>query len=258
MCWDLDLLKQRLRPQSVWPLSTSAIGSIRKRIFYYWSNFTGLLLSGLQKNFNMTSQHVTFELMSNRPPLPYSSSEEVLPYIIKNRFQMTLSEITNVCAWALDQNSVERGAILIFVRSLRHIDPTSLGSDPNDQQCSICLEKYGIVLDSDAPAQLACGHIMGAECLKKWLIRSESCPQCRRRVFKRPGQPDEFTKERNLMRDILIAGTDFLAETFWEINESYSAFYHWASEVGQNDQSAASRRLAMYCMMELETLAETL
>lgn len=211
-----------------------------------------------KKSFNMASQLVTLEIMTNRPPLPYSSSEEVLPYIIKNRFQMTLSEITNVCAWALDQNCVERGAILKFVRSLRHIDPTSLGSDPTDQQCSICLEKYGIVLGSDAPAQLPCGHIMGAECLKKWLVRSESCPQCRRRVFKRPGQPDEFTKERDLLRGILIAGTDFLSETLWEINENYFAFYRWASEVGPNDQSAASRRLAVDCMTELEMLAGNL
>lgn len=211
-----------------------------------------------QKNFNMAAQSSTSEMMSNRPPLPYSSSEEVLPYIIKHRFQMTLSEITNVCAWALDQNSVERAAIMNFVRSLRHVDPTSLGSDPNDQNCSICLEKYGIVLESDTPAQLACGHIMGAECLKKWLITSESCPHCRRRVFKRPDQPDDFTIERNLLRDILIAGTVFLAETLWDINESYVAFYHWASEVGQNDQSDSSRRLAVDCMTKLETLAGNL
>lgn len=84
--------------------------------------------------------------MSNRPPFPYSSSEEVLPYIIKHRFQMTLSEFTNLCAWALDQDSVGRAAILNFVQALRYIDPSSLGSDPADQNCSICLEKYGIVL----------------------------------------------------------------------------------------------------------------
>lgn len=193
--------------------------------------------------------------MTNRPPLAYSSSEEVLPYIIENRFQMTLSELTNICAWALDQNSVERAAILSFVRSLRPIDPTSLGSNPHDQQCSICLEKYGVVFDSDIPAQLTCGHIMGAECLKKWLIRSESCPQCRRQVFTRPDQPDDFTPERNLLRDILMAGTDFLTETFWEIDESYSAFSRWASEVGPNDQSTASRRLAVECLANLDTLA---
>lgn len=77
-------------------------------------------------------------------------------------------------------------------------------------------------------------------------------------MFKRPDQPDDFTKERNLLRDILIAGTEFLAETLWDINESYVAFYQWASEVGQNDQSVASRRLAVDCMTELEILAGNL
>lgn len=206
----------------------------------------------------MSSQLVTFEGMSNRPPLPYISSEEVLPYIIKNRFQMTLSELANTCAWALDQNSVERAAISNFVRSLRPIDPTSLGSNLYDQQCSICLEKYGIVLESDIPAQLACGHVMGAECLKKWFIRSESCPQCRRRVFNRPEQPDEFSTERELLRDILLVGTDFLAETFWETDQSYFAFFHWASDVGPNDQSTAARRLAMGCLTKLDRLGRNL
>ena len=203
----------------------------------------------------MARQLVTFEIMANRPPLPYSTSEEVLPYILKNRFKMTLSALTNICAWALDQNSVERAAIYVFIQSLRPIDPTSLGSNPYDQQCSICLEKYGRVLDSDIPAQLACGHVMGAECLKKWFIRSESCPQCRRRVFRRPDQPEEFTAERELLRDILISGIDFLSETLWELDESYFAFHRWASGVGQDDQSISSRRLASEAMTMLDTLA---
>lgn len=193
--------------------------------------------------------------MANRPPIPYSSSEEVLLCIIENRFQMTLWQITNACAWALDRNSVERGAIVSFVRSLRPIDPTSLSSNPYDQQCSICLEKYGRVLYSDIPAQLACGHVMGAECLKKWFIRSESCPQCRREVFRRPDPPEEFTTERNLLGEILSSGTDFLTETLFEIDQSYFAFRRWASEVGQDDQSNASRRLAGECLAKLDTLA---
>lgn len=194
--------------------------------------------------------------MSDRPPLPYSSREEVLPYIIKHRFQMSLSEITNICAWALDRNSVERAAILNFVRSLGHIDPASLGPDPSDQDCSICLNKYDIVPESDTPAKLPCGHIMGAECIQKWLRFCETCPYCRSRVFRRPDEPEEFTDERNLLRDILIAGTDFLTETFWDADESYIAFYHWASGAEYNDQSAASRSLAMDCMTKLEMLAE--
>ena len=200
----------------------------------------------------MAQQLVTFETMANRPPL---SSEEVLPYIIRNSFQMTVSQLTNIRAWALDRNPVERGAILNFVRSLRPIDPTSLGSNSYDQQCSICLERYGRVLDSDIPAQLAYGHVMGAECLKQWFIRSESCPQCRRQVFRTPDQPEEFSTEQNILRDILLSGNDFLAETLLEIDESYFAFHRWASGVGQRDESTASRRLAGECITKLDTLA---
>lgn len=209
--------------------------------------------SKIKKIPTLTAQSFTFDIMSNRPPFPYSSSEEVLPYIIKHRFQMTLAEMTNLCAWALDQDSDGRAAILNLVRSPHYIEPNSLGSDPNDQNCSICLEKYGIVLESDTPAQLACGHIMGAECLKKWPIRSESCPHCRSRVFTRRDQPDDFRNGRNLLRDIPIARTDFLGETRWNFNQSYFAFYHWASGTVSSDQINASRQLAVDCMTRLET-----
>lgn len=60
------------------------------------------------------------------------------------------------------------------------------------------------------------------------------------------------------MRDILIAGTDFLGETRWNFNQSYFAFYHWASETVSSDQSNASRQLAVDFMTRLETLAGNL
>lgn len=71
-----------------------------------------------------------------------------------------------------------------------------------------------------------------------------------------PDQPEEFSKEQDLLRNILCAEEDFLAETVWDVvNGSYIAFYPWASNVGQNDQSAASRRLAVDRTTKLETLA---
>lgn len=171
---------------------------------------------------------------------------------------MTLTEITDICEWALDQISVDdRAVILTFVRSLKTIDLISLGSDPTDQKCSICLEKYGIVPETDIPTKLGCGHIMGSECLKKWLITSESCPLCREEVFKRVDQPVNNFR-RDILVDILITGREFLRETSSDVNsnESYFAFYRWASEVVNDDPRATSRRIAANCMSTLERLDE--
>lgn len=163
--------------------------------------------------------------MSNPTGFPYTSNEEVLPYITQNRFRLTLTEITNACAWALGPACAERAAILSFLRSLRKVNPKSLGAEPHDQDCPICLNEYGTVSQTDTPTQMPCGHIMGAECIEEWLKVSETCPQCRRRVFTRPVEPeDPLDQEREtLLREILDAGRDFLTETFWEVDESYNS-----------------------------------
>ncbi len=99
--------------------------------------------------------------MSHRVRFPYTYNEEVLPYIAQNRFQMTLSEITNACAWALDSACAERAAIFFFVESLRQIDLKSLSPEPHEQNCSICLNRYGTVSRTDTPTQMPFGHNMG-------------------------------------------------------------------------------------------------
>lgn len=195
--------------------------------------------------------------MSDPEPFPYTSNEEVLPYIAQNRFHLTLSEITNACAWALDPACIERAAIFFFVRSLRQIDPKGLGPEPHEQNCSICLNEYGTVSETDTPIKMPCGHIMGAECIGKWLKVSVTCPQCRRRVFARPVEPGNLMdQERDvLLREILSAGRDFLTETFWKVDESYDAFCAWAQGVGQDEDSSVSRLLAQDCITKLERFA---
>lgn len=198
--------------------------------------------------------------MSNQTRFHYTSNEEVLPYIAQNRFRMTLSEITNACAWALDPACAERAAIFFFVGSLPQIDRKSLGPEPEDQDCSICLSGYGTVSRTDTPTQMPCGHIMGAECIEKWLKVSETCPQCRRRVFTRPVEPGHLmSKEREtLLREILNAGRDFLTENFWEVDESYDALCAWAQGVGQHEESVVSRLRALDCIAKLERFAASI
>lgn len=43
-------------------------------------------------------------------------------------------------------------------------------------ECSICLDKY---IKNDKVSDLNCGHIFHKDCIKIWLSKNNTCPQCR-------------------------------------------------------------------------------
>ena len=43
-------------------------------------------------------------------------------------------------------------------------------------ECSICLDKY---IKNDKVSDFQCGHIFHKDCIKIWLSKNNTCPQCR-------------------------------------------------------------------------------
>lgn len=72
----------------------------------------------------------------------------------------------------------------MFLRSLPQVGEAEL---PEGSECGICQEKYGKA-DSpsgtvDTPVRLPCHHIIGSDCISKWVSPDEhgknTCPFCR-------------------------------------------------------------------------------
>ncbi len=52
---------------------------------------------------------------------------------------------------------------------------------PDDSHaCDICMEAFESTDEPEQPVKLQCGHIMGRNCIAKWLESSNTCPLCRR------------------------------------------------------------------------------
>ncbi|TKA79964.1 hypothetical protein B0A49_01383 [Cryomyces minteri] len=69
------------------------------------------------------------------------------------------------------------------------LTPVSIAALPAsaDTSCAICRTEYTAADGVCVPTRLACGHIMGEECLFEWWERGDSntCPLCRRELFRR-------------------------------------------------------------------------
>lgn len=71
-----------------------------------------------------------------------------------------------------------------FLRNLPQVGEADL---PKGSECGICQEKYGKVDPHaggmDAPVRLPCQHIIGSDCIRKWVSPGENdkntCPFCR-------------------------------------------------------------------------------
>lgn len=54
---------------------------------------------------------------------------------------------------------------------------------PKDSSCNICMDPFSSTEDPELPVRLPCGHVIGRNCISKWLATSNSCPLCRRVFF---------------------------------------------------------------------------
>lgn len=46
--------------------------------------------------------------------------------------------------------------------------------------CSLCLEEYGV---NERVTTLPCEHMFHGDCIVKWLLRTDTCPLCRRKQY---------------------------------------------------------------------------
>lgn len=181
----------------------------------------------------------------------FNSNNEVLPYLIENRNHLTMTDITHVCAWALDPGFIQRDAIAQFVLSLRHAQPDQL----DDGECPLCCSPYKTHSGSHFPV-LPCGHIVGADCLSESLKDNESCPYCRETIYTAPAvaSPPANSRSEETLRGLLQSGRAFLRETLTgpESDESYAAFYSWAHGHGSDNESIIARLVARGKIGQLE------
>lgn len=187
--------------------------------------------------------------VSTRPN--FNSNNEVLPYLIENRENLTMTDITDACAWALDPGFIQRDAIAQFVFSL----PPAQASQLDDGECRLCCSPYNTHSEDFFPV-LPCGHIFGADCLRESLKDNERCPYCRATIYTAPApaSPPANSSSEETLRGLLQSGTAFLKETLTgsESDKSYAAFYSWAHGHGRDNESIIARFFAKGMIGQLE------
>lgn len=181
----------------------------------------------------------------------FTSNNEVLPYLIKNRNHLPMTYITYACAWALDPGFIQHDAIAQFVFSLRRAQPNQL----DDGECPLCCSPYEAHSEEDFLV-LPCGHIVGADCLSESLKNYESCPYCRATIFAAPpaAPPPTNSSSEETLRGLLQSGRVFLRESLTnsESDKSYAAFYSWAHGHGSDNESIMARLVARGMIGQLE------
>lgn len=158
----------------------------------------------------------------------FNSNEEVLPYLIKNRHHLTMREIRNASAWALDPGFIQRDAIAQFVPTL----PRAQQHQIDDGDCLLwCGKPYDTDSGAHFPVALPCGHIVGATCLYEMLKDSETCFHCGSTIFTRPAVPRLANlNSEQLLQGLVNVGGVFIEETMLGSGSdvSYAAFCTWA------------------------------
>lgn len=193
--------------------------------------------------------------MSSRQIPSFTSSHDVLPYIARHRWELTMSVIMNSCTWAMDPAAVERDTIQAFLQSLPRLQLEEL----TEKDCPICLNEYGTDSPSDTPTKLSCGHILGADCVYSWLMSGRNtCPECRHQIFFRPVPLEFFSYPHLQLLHIRGAARTFLEETDGQVDQSYRAFRRWANGDAIDMNSMAYRRLALNAIDTIETLARSI
>lgn len=86
-----------------------------------------------------------------------------------------------------------------FLESLPILAPADLRLDT--LECPFCIEPFQNSPRSERPVRLPCNHVMGKDCLRKWLNSSganannNACPTCRAVLFKREDELDDDTED---------------------------------------------------------------
>lgn len=204
----------------------------RKGILASWSSMFLITTHSAINNILLSNNSNTMSVPTKL------TNDQIVHDVICKRFMFSLNEIEDILAGILDPATIEHNTIIRFVASLPYIKPADLGPASEDQNCSICLNKYGkkFHLEKDSPTMLPCRHIFGSDCLKLWLKDHESCPLCRRTVFLRPVASGHLNNPRleQLARDFLFYLKTYLETLQYKPygDNSYGGFVLWAQGFG--------------------------
>lgn len=218
-------------------------------------------------------------------PLPnFTLIHQVLPYLNNHRNNLSMVDIKNACAWALDPGFIQRDAIAKFVHALpraqqqqlidneqqkySHNDRQRLGLNEQQQlrhdeqqqlgegECPLCCRLYGIESGAHFPVVLPCEHVFGAACLKEYLKDNEACFHCGATVFKIPAATTTFTNpgHQEILRGFLQSGGVFLEEKMSVLgsDKSYAAFLRWAHGHSADHGSMIARLYARETIGKLD------
>ena len=77
---------------------------------------------------------------------------------------------------------VEKNNIEILNKTTKLLNIIELNINQNDiiKECSICIDDYKI---GNIIRQLKCSHTFHQECIDKWFINNNICPNCRLVIF---------------------------------------------------------------------------
>lgn len=62
---------------------------------------------------------------------------------------------------------------------LAHLPKIKVTEELKETICSLCLEEY---TDNESVTRLHCQHVYHLDCIKVWVLRSNCCPLCRKKV----------------------------------------------------------------------------
>ena len=105
-----------------------------------------------------------------------------------------------------------------FVNNLPDVDV----KDVESGTCDICMEPFARSEDCESAVQLPCGHIMGRQCISKWLESSNSCPLCRRVLFENPVPRATDREEEWGVFPVTLPRAAVRHREFWDLYSEFS------------------------------------
>lgn len=132
-----------------------------------------------------------------------------------------------------------------------------------NKDCPICIESYDVPRSSESPVRLPCSHVMGKECLRKWLKSSVSnrnknaCPICRAVLIQhhRPSRGDLLRENRDTMAQVPEASTATVESDLARFNAHLNHTYSLMRDVrGSLEQTERMRHSLVEARAERDNL----
>lgn len=206
----------------------------------------------------------------------FTSIYQVRTYLNDHRDHLSMVDITNACALALDPGFIQRDAIASFVQTLSHASQQQVFADeqhedrhddqqllaqnehqhPGEDGCPLCCGPYAVDPGAHYPVALPCGHVIGASCLKKSLQDDDTCFECGATVFTIPASTTAIAnpEHEGIIRGLVQSGGIFLEEnsSVPGSDKCYAAFCRWAYTHSTDHDSIMARLHAKATIRKLD------